>query len=96
MAAVCLFAFFTILSWSYYGLRAWKYLFGQGKLTDLTYKLLFLVFTVLAAAITMDVVIKFSDAMILALVFPNIIGLLMLFPNVKNEFTKYIALLSKR
>ncbi|WP_136467968.1 alanine/glycine:cation symporter family protein [Flagellimonas onchidii] len=96
MVAVCLFAFSTILSWSYYGLQAWKYLFGRGKLTDLTYKVLFLIFTVLGAAITLDAVIKFSDAMILALVFPNMIGLLILFPNVKAEFSKYMTLISKK
>ena len=44
--AVVLFAFSTILSWSYYGLQAWKYLFGRGKLTDLIYKIIFLIFTV--------------------------------------------------
>ncbi|MEM9076736.1 MAG: alanine/glycine:cation symporter family protein [Bacteroidota bacterium] len=93
MIAVCMFAFSTILSWSYYGLQAWKYLFGRGKLTDLAYKLLFLVFTVLGAAITLDAVIKFSDAMILALVFPNMIGLMFLFPNVKKEFTQYLSLI---
>ncbi len=96
MAAVCLFAFSTILSWSYYGLQAWKYLFGRGKLIDLTYKIIFLLFTVLGAAITLDAVIKFSDAMILALVFPNMIGLLILFPNVKMEFTRYMDLISTR
>ncbi|WP_422859464.1 alanine/glycine:cation symporter family protein [Flagellimonas sp. S174] len=95
MIAVCMFAFSTILSWSYYGLQAWKYLFGRGKLTDLAYKLLFLVFTVLGAAITLDAVIKFSDAMILALVFPNMIGLMFLFPNVKKEFTNYLSLIKR-
>lgn len=95
MVAVCLFAFSTILSWSYYGLQAWKYLFGRGKLIDLSYKILFLLFTVLGAAITLDAVIKFSDAMILALVFPNMIGLFILFPKVKREFAKYTALISK-
>jgi AGCS family alanine or glycine:cation symporter len=88
--AVCLFAFSTILSWSYYGLQSWKYLFGRGKLVDLSYKLLFLIFTVLGAAITLDAVIKFSDAMILALVFPNMIGLLLLFPKVRNEMNRYM------
>ncbi len=88
--AVCLFAFSTILSWSYYGLQSWKYLFGRGKFTDLAFKVLFLVFTVLGAAITLDAVIKFSDAMILALVFPNMIGLLFLFPKVRHEFTRFI------
>ena len=93
MVAVCLFAFSTILSWSYYGLQAWKYLFGRGKWVDLSYKIIFLMFTVLGAAITLDAVIKFSDAMILALVFPNMIGLLILFPNVKKEFGKYLDLI---
>jgi len=88
--AVTLFAFSTILSWSYYGLQSWKYLFGRGKWTDLTYKVIFLVFTILGAAITLDAVIKFSDAMILALVFPNMIGLLLLFPKVKEEMKRYV------
>lgn len=96
MLAVCLFAFSTILSWSYYGLQAWKYLFGRGKWVDLSYKIVFLLFTVLGAAITMDAVIKFSDAMILALVFPNMIGLLILFPKVKQEFGRYLALITTK
>ncbi|WP_420401223.1 alanine/glycine:cation symporter family protein [Flagellimonas sp.] len=88
--AVILFAFSTILSWSYYGLQAWKYLFGRSKWTDLSYKVLFLMFTILGAAITLDAVIKFSDAMILAMVFPNMIGLLFLFPKAKKELGKYL------
>ncbi|MGB3151726.1 MAG: alanine:cation symporter family protein, partial [Maribacter sp.] len=91
--AVVLFAFSTILSWSYYGLQAWKYLFGRSKTSDLVFKLIFLVFTILGAAVTLDAVIKFSDAMILALVFPNMIGLLFLFPKVKKELEKYLELI---
>ncbi len=91
VVAVTLFAFSTILSWSYYGLQSWKYLFGRGKLTDLTYKIIFLTFTVLGAAVTLDAVIKFSDAMILALVFPNMIGLLLLFPKVREELNRYLT-----
>ncbi|MCK0109362.1 alanine:cation symporter family protein [Flavobacteriaceae bacterium S0825] len=90
VVAVTLFAFSTILSWSYYGLQSWKYLFGRGKWIDLSYKIIFLMFTVLGAAITLDAVIKFSDAMILALVFPNMIGLLLLFPKVRNEMKRYL------
>ncbi len=91
--AVVLFAFSTILSWSYYGLQSWKYLFGRGRLTDLTYKIIFLIFTVLGAAVTLDAVIKFSDAMILALVFPNMIGLLFLFPKVREELKRYLEMI---
>ncbi|WP_235295743.1 alanine/glycine:cation symporter family protein [Portibacter marinus] len=88
--AVVLFAFSTMLSWSYYGLQAWKYLFGRGKKADLTFKIIFLLFTVLGSAVTLDAVIKFSDAMILALVFPNMIGLLFLFPKVRHELQNFL------
>jgi AGCS family alanine or glycine:cation symporter len=89
--AIILFAFSTMISWSYYGLQSWKYLFGRGKAADTTYKILFLLFVVIGAAATLDAVIKFSDAMILALVFPNMVGLLFLFPKVNQELKKYTS-----
>ncbi len=89
--AIVLFAFSTMISWSYYGLQSWKYLFGRGKIADLTYKFLFLVFIIIGAAATLDAVIKFSDAMILALVFPNMIGLFLLFPKVREEMKRYLS-----
>ncbi|PCJ92655.1 MAG: alanine glycine permease [Flavobacteriaceae bacterium] len=88
--AIILFAFSTMISWSYYGLQSWKFLFGRGKAADIAYKVLFLLFVVIGAGATLDAVIKFSDAMILALVFPNMIGLLFLFPKVKEELNKYL------
>ena len=88
--AIILFAFSTMISWSYYGLQSWKYLFGRGKTADIVYKVLFLLFVVIGAAATLDAVIKFSDAMILALVFPNMVGLLFLFPRVREEMAKYL------
>ncbi|MFT6003851.1 MAG: AGCS family alanine or glycine:cation symporter [Bacteroidia bacterium] len=88
--AIILFAFSTMISWSYYGLQSWKYLFGRGRVADIVYKILFLLFVVVGAAATLDAVIKFSDAMILALVFPNMVGLLLLFPKVKEELNKYL------
>lgn len=88
--AIILFAFSTMISWSYYGLQSWKFLFGRGKYADVVYKVLFLLFVVIGAGATLDAVIKFSDAMILALVFPNMIGLLFLFPKVKEELNKYL------
>lgn len=93
--AIVLFAFSTMISWSYYGLQSWKYLFGRGKTADIIYKVLFLLFVVVGAAATLDAVIKFSDAMILALVFPNMIGLLFLFPKVKEELNKYLDAIKK-
>ncbi len=88
--AIILFAFSTMISWSYYGLQSWKYLFGRSRASDLSFKILFCVFIVLGAAASLNSVIKFSDAMILALVFPNMIGLLMLFPRVRKELKRYL------
>ncbi|MEM8508974.1 MAG: alanine/glycine:cation symporter family protein [Bacteroidota bacterium] len=89
--AIVLFAFSTMISWSYYGLQSWKFLFGRGKTADIVYKVLFLLFVVIGAGATLDAVIKFSDAMILALVFPNMVGLLILFPRVREEMNKYLS-----
>jgi AGCS family alanine or glycine:cation symporter len=89
--AIVLFAVSTMISWSYYGLQAWKYLFGRGKISDLVYKFIFLAFIVIGSSATLDAVIRFSDAMILAMVFPNMIGLLFLFPRVRAELDRYLG-----
>jgi AGCS family alanine or glycine:cation symporter len=88
--AIFLFAFSTMISWSYYGLQGWKYLFGRSRLSDLSYKILFLAFIVIGASSTLGAVVQFSDAMILAMVFPNMIGLFYLFPKVKYELGRYL------
>ena len=88
--AVVLFAISTMISWSYYGLQSWMFVFGKSKLSDYTYKILFLLFIVIGAAGDMSAVWTFSDAMILALVFPNMIGLFFLYPKVKEELQKYL------
>ena len=93
--AIILFAISTMISWSYYGLQSWMYLFGKSKLSDLTYKVLFLIFIVIGAAANMEAVWGFSDAMILALIFPNMIGLFFLYPKVKKELTKYLSAIKK-
>ena len=59
-------------------------------MADLSYKILFLAFVVIGASATLGAVIQFSDAMILAMVFPNMIGLLFLFPKVKQELSRYL------
>ena len=88
--AVVLFAVSTMISWSYYGLQSWKYLFGRGQIADITYKLIFCVFVVIGSAASMSSIWDFSDAMIFAMVFPNMIGLFFLFPVVKKELEKYL------
>lgn len=88
--AVILFAFSTMLSWSYYGLQGWKYLFGKGRTADLGFKGLFLVFTVIGASSSMESVVYFADAMLFAMVFPNMIGLMILAPQVRKEISRYL------
>lgn len=88
--AVFLFAVSTMISWSYYGLQSWKFLFGKGKKADLTYKILFLTFVVIGAAASMGSIWDFSDAMIFAMVFPNMVGLYLLMPVVKKQLNRYI------
>lgn len=91
--SVFLFAYSTMVSWSYYGLQAWKYLFGRSQASDLSYKLLFLVFVVIGSSASLGAIIDFSDAMIFAMLFPNMIGLLLLAPVVREELNKYLNVL---
>lgn len=87
--AVILFAFSTMISWSYYGMQGWVFLFGKGKVSDLVYKFLFLIFVIIGSSISLGAVINFSDAMIFAMVVPNIIGVVFLAPVIKRELRKY-------
>lgn len=88
--AVILFAFSTMISWSYYGMQGWIYLFGRGKVTELVYKLLFCIFIWVGSVISLGSVINFSDAMIFAMVVPNIIGVVLLTPVVRKELNRYM------
>jgi AGCS family alanine or glycine:cation symporter len=87
--AVVLFAFSTMISWSYYGLKSWTYLFGEGKKAELTFKIIFCIFIVIGAAASLGPVIDFSDAAIFAMAVVNITGLYFLMKVVKKELTSY-------
>jgi len=89
--AVVLFAFSTMISWSYYGLKAWTYLFGESMITDIVYKVLFLLFVVAGSSMQLGSVIDFSDAMIFAMAFPNMLGIYFLMPVVRRELNEYWA-----
>ena len=88
--AVFLFAFSTMISWSYYGMRAWTYLFGKSKRSEMIYKMLFLIFVVVGASVSLGAVLDFSDMMILAMSFPNIIGLYIMSGEVKADLNSYL------
>ena len=89
--AVVLFAFSTMISWSYYGLKSWTYLFGESRFMDVLYKLLFLGFVIAGSSMQLGSVIDFSDAMIFAMAFPNVLGIYFLLPVVKRELDEYWA-----
>lgn len=93
--AVFLFAFSTMISWSYYGMRAWTFLFGKSKRAEMVYKMLFLVFVVIGASVSLGAVLDFSDMMILAMSFPNIIGLYIMSGEVRKDLDEYLGKLRK-
>jgi AGCS family alanine or glycine:cation symporter len=88
--AIFLFAFSTMISWSYYGMRAWTYLFGKSRKAEIVYKAMFLIFIVVGASVSLGAVLDFSDMMILAMAFPNIIGLYLMSGEVKKDLDEYL------
>jgi alanine or glycine:cation symporter, AGCS family len=93
--AVILFALSTLISWSYYGLQAWKFLFGKSQISDLCFKCLFCIVIILGAAMSPGKVIDFSDAMLFSMSFANLIGVYLLLPVVSKELKKF-QLFAKR
>ncbi len=88
--AVFLFAFSTMISWSYYGMRGWTYLFGKTNKSELAYKIVFLIFIVIGASVSLGAVLDFSDMMILAMSVPNMIGLYILSKEVRLDLADYM------
>jgi AGCS family alanine or glycine:cation symporter len=86
--SIVLFAFSTMISWSYYGERSWTYLFGE-KYT-LLYKLIFISFTVMASVTSAATLLEFSDLLILAMALPNLIGLYMMQGVVHKNLKSYL------
>lgn len=86
---IILFAYSTMVSWSYYGLAGWVYLFGDKTSTKLIYNMIFCVFVMLGCAIKLDAVLDFSDSMIFAMALANIIGIVMMAPVVRKEVAAY-------
>ncbi|MDP3922215.1 MAG: alanine/glycine:cation symporter family protein [Hydrogenophaga sp.] len=89
--AVVLFAFSTMITWSYYGLKAWTYLLGDSMASELVFKFMFLAFVVIGSSMGLGPVIDFSDSMIFAMALANIVGLYLLMPVVKRELNSYWA-----
>ncbi len=87
--AVVLFAFSTMISWSYYGERCWESLFGGSAISVYTYKAIFIVAVFVGAIVPLGAVLDFSDMMILCMAFPNVLGLILLSPKVRRDLQAY-------
>ncbi len=78
------------MAWSYYGLKGWTYLFGEGAAMQNLFKLIFCGFIALGCMIQLTAVLDFSDAMVFLIAVPNILGLYLFAPEVKREIAQYI------
>lgn len=87
--AVTLFAFSTLISWSYYGQQAWNSLFGSSKVATLSYQIIFCICIVVGASMSLGAVTDFSDGMLLGMCFPNLIGVYLLLPVVQQEWLSF-------
>ena len=94
--AVLLFAFSTILTWGYYGLKAWSYLFGKSKASEIVFKVVWSLFVVLGALMSLDSLISLADSALFLLSVFNIIGLYLLAPVVKRELASFLEFVRAR
>ncbi len=89
--AAVLFAFSTMISWSYYGLKGWTYLFGENQMGQTVYKVIFCFFVFLGCVVQLGPILDISDALVFLICVPNILGLYFLAPIVKREMEHYMA-----
>ena len=87
--AAILFAFSTMIAWAYYGLKAFTYLVGEGRPQDLGFKLFFCAFVVIGASIDLAAVVDLSDALVFVVAIPNLVGLYLMAPLVREELRRY-------
>ena len=85
-----MFALSTLISWAYYGQKAWTFLFGEGKKRVLAFNLIYCLFIVIGSAMNVKSVIDITDAMMIALCVPNIIVLYILCPEIKRDLKAYL------
>ncbi|EHR63849.1 alanine/glycine:cation symporter family protein [Saccharomonospora cyanea] len=89
--AVALFAISTMITWGYYGQKAWAFLFGKSRVSERVYQVIFCLFIVAGCVLTLGSVLSFADAVLFLLALFNIIGLYLLVPVVKNEVKDFAA-----
>lgn len=94
--AVILFAFSTLITWGYYGMKSWGYIFGHSKTSELIYKVIFCSTVIIGCLLSLGVLVDLADAALFLAAFFNIIGLFVLAPIVKKELAKVLEWMRRR
>lgn len=89
--AVALFAFSTLVTWSYYGQKAWEFFLGHSRTSIAVYKLVFCTFTVIGTVLTFGQVLAMTDAFLFLCGFINLAALYILLPEIRREMKEYMA-----
>ena len=85
-----LFAMSTLISWAYYGQKAWTFLLGEGKKRVVAFNIIYCLFIIIGSAMNVKSIIDITDAMMVAMCVPNIIVLYILAPEIKRDLKDYL------
>lgn len=86
---IILFAISTIISWAYYGQKAWSYIFGEGFKRTKAYQVMFCIFIVIGSCMNLQSIVDFTDSTMLAMAAPNLIAIFILLPEIKRDLVEY-------
>ena len=84
-----MFAMSTLISWAYYGQKAWTFLFGEGKKRVIAFNLIYCLFIIIGSVMNVKSIIEITDAMMISMCVPNIIVLYVLCPEIKRDLADY-------
>ena len=90
-----LFAFSTMLAWAYYGTKGWTYVFGSSQIKERFFGFIFCLCIVIGASVQLDAILGFADALIFVMAIPNLLGLYILAPEIKQDLKEYMQELSQ-
>ena len=86
---IILFALSTLISWSYYGIKAWSFLFGESQISAKLFQLIYCVVIVIGSSMNMQSVIDFTDAMMFTMAVPNLLAIYIMMPIILKELKAY-------
>ncbi|MEP2494823.1 MAG: alanine:cation symporter family protein, partial [Parasphingorhabdus sp.] len=86
-----MFAFSTMLAWAYYGTKGWTYIFGEGRSKEMIFALIFCAFIIVGASVQLSAILDFADALIFVMAIPNLLGLFIMAPEIRQDLKIYWA-----